>query len=225
MLKPFPRRLVLVVLFCTCAGLAWALPHPFHTSVAELDWNSTSQRWEVSIRIHAGDLELALAQQCRRQIDVEDKEALPVIQEYLASRFVLLPHSDVENWAKRRTNAEVETTTTTSNDNQLQRPKSGEVPSGDSAARNPQSAETSTNFEWVGHELEGNWLWLYFEIDQPKLSEQPLALFSQLLTEVNEDQINIVSFRTGGKRISRQTNRQLQWIALESNRNNTELSR
>jgi hypothetical protein len=216
MLKPFARRLVAVVLFCTCAGLAWGLPHPFHTSVAELDWNSTSQRWEVSIRIHAGDLELALAQQWRRQIDVEDKEALPVIQEYLASRFALLPQAEVEDWAKRRPTAELSTNTTTSNDKQLEPPTAREEHSGDLAARNPQSAERSNKFEWIGQELEGNWLWLYFEIDQPKLAEQPLALFSQLLTEVNEDQINLVSFRTSGKRVSRQTNRQLQWIALES---------
>lgn len=185
--------------------LAEPSPHPFHTSVAEIDWNDESKKWEVSLRIHAGDLELALSRDLRTKFNVESEDAPARIQAYLAQRFLLLPQSTIEKLPERG-----------SQDSSFALPsadvdsaKSGTAIEKDSI----RSHALTSQINWVGKELEGNWLWLYFELDQAR--NEPLALYSQLLTEINEDQINVVSFRLAGKRVARQTNRQQQWVSLQ----------
>lgn len=160
--------------------------HPFHTSVAELDWNAQSGRWEVSVRIHAGDLELALAKHCGQACDIDSPRATQQIKQYIESRFQLLTHTLVE-----RLTVDV-----------------------DGSSLTTQPKVDASEMEWVGQEVEGGWMWLYFELSPPKL-DQPLALVSQLLTEINEDQINIVSIRNSTKKRSTlQTSRKQLWIAL-----------
>lgn len=53
--------------------------------------------------------------------------------------------------------------------------------------------------QWVGHELEGAWLWLYFELELPPQREG-LRLFNTILFETNDSQINTVSVRHGNQR-------------------------
>lgn len=164
---------------------AWA--HPFHTSVAELDWNASTHRWEVSVRIHAGDLELALAQIAGKKVDIESTQATEWIRQYVESHFLIAPQAELE-----KLNSQSELST------KLVAPKQG-----------------SSRMEWIGQEFEGGWMWLYFELQPPEM-DQPLALVSQLLTDINEDQINIVSIRGATKkRVAHQTSRKQTWIALQ----------
>jgi hypothetical protein len=160
--------------------------HQFHTSSAELDWNADSGRWEVALRILATDLELALERQEGKKLNLDSAEGIELIQKYLLGRFQILPQSVVEKLSSQ----------------------TGQAAS--HFAKNEESAQLN----WVGHECEGGWMWLYFELQPPK-SEQPLALVSQLLTEINEDQINIVSIRSANKkRVTQQTNRKQAWLDL-----------
>lgn len=52
---------------------------------------------------------------------------------------------------------------------------------------------------WVGQELKGAWLWLYFELELPAQREG-LRLYNTILFESNDSQINTVSVRHGNQR-------------------------
>jgi hypothetical protein len=189
MIRLLSKRLRLAgFVFCVMSALTTSstLAHQFHTSVAELDWNADSGRWEVSVRIHASDLELALDRQFGRKLNIESSGATEWIQKYVQSRFQIVSQDAVEKLA-----LPVDRTSKSAN----------------------ETANTS-QIDWVGQEVEGGWMWLYFELAQPD-SKQPLALVSQLLTEINEDQNNIVSIRNATrKRSTQQTSRKQVWIAL-----------
>lgn len=177
--------LVTICLLWLSTGLAQS--HPFHTSVAELDWNAQAKRWEVSLRVHSGDLESALTRLAGKNIDIESPQTEELIQRYLVSRFQFIAQSEAD-----KMKASIK-----SPDKQLL-----------------METKSTQKLDWVGSELEGNWMWLYFELSPPESSEQ-LVLVSQLLTEINDDQINILSVRRSGKRVTRQTNREQLWINLQ----------
>lgn len=202
--------------------------HPYHTSSAELDWNAESKRWEVALRIHAGDLELALTRQAGKKVDIESEKAQSLIIDYLAARLQFLPQSAAEKLKENHqlfiskplasstsdkpvvaastldaSNAGVSTLNTESN-----------AASQAGLPASKSNAKPEPKVHWVGSELEGTWMWLYFEIS-PTESAEETVLLSQLLTEVNEDQINILSVRHQGKRVTRQTGRSQLWITLQ----------
>ncbi len=182
----------LLLLTCICATLASSLfAHPFHTSVAEVDWNKETGRWEISLRVHAGDMELALTKQHGRKINIESAEAEKLVQAYLATRFQFLPQAEAEKLKAAASSVIVKT-----------------------EAETKEAAKADEQFRWLGQEFEGNWMWLYFEL-APTESKEQTVLFSQLLTEINDDQINIVSVRHTGKRVTRQTNRNQMWIEIQ----------
>jgi hypothetical protein len=188
----FPTK-TLLVLTCICATFASSLfAHPFHTSVAEVDWNRETGRWEISLRVHAGDMELALTKQHGRKINIESAEAEKLVQAYLATRFQFLSQAEAEKL----------------------KAAAGSVIALKPEAETKEPAKANEQFHWLGQEFEGNWMWLYFELTPPESKEQTV-LFSQLLTEINDDQINIVSVRQSGKRVTRQTNRNQMWIEIQ----------
>lgn len=189
---PVPVGLALAIHFVLTSATALAM-HPFHTSVAELDWNSQTARWEISLRIHAGDLELALQREFGDKLPIESPACESRIQSYLASRFLLTSQAHAEKLAI--------------DPHFKPAPVDGPFPPADRAK---SATEDCGTIHWVGSELEGNWLWIYFEMTPPE-TQQPLGLVSQLLMEVNQDQINILSLRKDGKRITRQTNRLQIW--------------
>lgn len=67
-----------------------------------------------------------------------------------------------------------------------------------SVATEPKESPRS-KVHWVGHELKGAWLWLYFELELPPQREG-LRLFNTLLFETNDSQINTVSVRHANQR-------------------------
>jgi hypothetical protein len=208
-----------------------------------LDWNAQSQRWEVSLRIYAGDLELALAMQSKTAVDLENKSAIEAIQRYLSSRFFLTARSNIDNDSESK----VKEYSPANSSQPLQEVLATQqfaaqqleafpalTPSHGSQSdllrlqRSSTDAEVfgkqrvyQSNLEWVGHEMEGSWVWLYFEL-VPDIRKEEIAegdaecqvLVSQLLTEVNDDQLNIVTVRTGNRRSASQTSRTQPWMAL-----------
>ncbi|MFO0939394.1 MAG: DUF6702 family protein [Pirellulales bacterium] len=207
-------------LWVACVGLTstCSAGHPYHTSSAELDWNADSKRWEVALRIHGGDLELALARQFGKRVDIESEQAQELMVDYLTTRLRFLPQSVAE---KLKENHQLFTSQPNSKSNSTTKPTSAGASSAevsadsrsDKAANKPD-AKSEAKVHWVGSELEGTWMWLYFEISTTESSEETV-LMSQLLTEVNEDQINIISVRYQGKRVTRQTGRSQLWISFQ----------
>ena len=71
---------------------SWA--HPYHTSFAEMEWNSEVTALEVSLRVLPEDLEQALSWREGRAITLEqDALARPAIQSYLSEHFLVLDDS------------------------------------------------------------------------------------------------------------------------------------
>ena len=67
--------------------------HPFHTSVAELEYNVKSKRIEVSLKLHSTDMDNALSAVMGKRVDVEKDKIDKELTEYLESHFYLLPES------------------------------------------------------------------------------------------------------------------------------------
>ena len=69
-----------------------AFGHAIHQSTAEAEYNADTRKLEVSLRVFASDLELALIRHSERMVSLDKtpaKELDPVIQAYLARVFIL----------------------------------------------------------------------------------------------------------------------------------------
>ena len=64
--------------------------HPFHTSIAEAQFNRQTGKLEVALRVNPGDLEEALRPYARQHVDLEKTEDVDrLIVAYLRERFVV----------------------------------------------------------------------------------------------------------------------------------------
>lgn len=69
------------------------IAHPYHVSLAELEFNAASGRWEVALRLHPGDLDAALSHDQRRRVILERETpaaARRIAIAYLNKHFRLL---------------------------------------------------------------------------------------------------------------------------------------
>lgn len=64
-----------------------------------------------------------------------------------------------------------------------------------------QNLPPRSRVHWVGSELMGAWIWLYFELELP-LARDDLQLFNTVLFDTNPGQINTVSVRHAGQRVA-----------------------
>ncbi|MDZ4781633.1 MAG: DUF6702 family protein [Planctomycetia bacterium] len=88
-------NLLAFVLVTTVANSAVA--HPFHTSVAEAEWNSETKRLEVALRVAADDLETALNAQSETRIRLDESDSTDeAIQAYLKETFVIRREAKVD---------------------------------------------------------------------------------------------------------------------------------
>ncbi|MEP0202513.1 MAG: DUF6702 family protein [Halioglobus sp.] len=85
-------RATLKAVLCSLALLSapgWA--HPYHTSFAEIEWNSDGTTLEVSLRVLPEDFEQALSWHAGNTITLEQQAlATPAIKSYLTQHFQLL---------------------------------------------------------------------------------------------------------------------------------------
>lgn len=82
--------LVSFVLLCASTAANTGFAHPFHISIAELEFNSKTGRIEVSLKMHASDLERALQTQLRRRVNVEKEKLDAEISKYLSEHFRII---------------------------------------------------------------------------------------------------------------------------------------
>ena len=88
---PFARRALIALLACFATAPA-THAHPIHTSVAEADYNRTSQKLEVALRVFVDDFETALSAHARRRVSLEQTppaEFDALTRAYLAATFTV----------------------------------------------------------------------------------------------------------------------------------------
>ncbi len=65
--------------------------HEFHTSLAQINYNKTTQSFEVSLRVFTDDLEAALTlENQQKKVTIDQNIADHIIQQYLDKHFALL---------------------------------------------------------------------------------------------------------------------------------------
>jgi hypothetical protein len=85
-------RFAATFVFSLCAFLFAARAHPIHTSLAEADYNRTSRKLEIALRVFADDLEAALGERTHTRISflkTPPAEFVPALRAYLGERFVV----------------------------------------------------------------------------------------------------------------------------------------
>ena len=180
----------LALLWC----LAPACAHPFHISSAEVEFNPTTDRLQVSLKVQAIDFEQALSQMVGQPSKLEQADADELIVAYLARHFYLAPLPSSTEPVESTAESPAENTP------QEDHPKGPLTPNSSSQ----DSPLSSSRVHWVGRELKGAWLWLYFELElapaHDKLASENLRLVNTVLCECNTGQINTVSVRHAGQR-------------------------
>lgn len=202
------------------------VPHPFHISTAEMEYNSKEQRLEVALKLHSADLENALSREAGRRINVEKDDIKELVEKYLNQHFQVFavePPSESE----QKLNA--------SDDNSAGQTLASKAAQSKPVMPSPwlsrgaevakKNAGLRSQVKFVGHELETSWLWIYFELKlDPELSEQASdnrwGMRNSILMDAIRDQLNTVSIRSGSERHSLKFSRQVflhefdsSWIA------------
>lgn len=162
-----------------------AAAHPFHISSAEIEYDPGSDRLQVSVKLQAVDLERALAQMSGKRIKLEQAGVDEWVVAYL-DRHLYLTQTVPLN---------------TADDPQaIRRPLKNAVENPSQVAQ-AKDIPPRSRVHWVGSELKGAWIWLYFELELP-LTRDDLQLFNTVLFDTNTGQINTVSVRHAGQRVA-----------------------
>ncbi len=157
-----------------------AVAHPFHISSAEFEYDAGSDRLQVSLKLQAVDVERALARLAGKPIKLEQAGVQQWLVSYLDRHLYLTsyvpPQADVE-------------------------PVLSDIARDPSRVELPPGAGPRSRVHWVGSELKGAWMWLYFELELPPTRDN-LQLVNTVLFDTNSGQINTVSVRHAGQRVA-----------------------
>ncbi len=200
----------LAVLILALVQAPQAAAHPFHISLAEMEWNRATERLEVSLKLHAVDIERALSQAARHKVNLEKEPHIErLLRDYLQQHFRLVTRSSVAG--ANQTDAE-----------QL-----GDQPEAAQPVIQPviqpvnqPGGDQPGTVHFVGQELDAAWLWLYFEIELPpaarKVSEHEWVLVNSVLLDVTQGQINTVTVRHGGQRHALRMTAKQPWASFSA---------
>jgi len=172
-------------LVCLCyflVGIAFpfssavAYVHPFHLCVGQMTWNTSSERWEVSLRLHPQDLELAMNREASlanpslgQKFSVEDSDfsvnATLYINQHLFLRRTALVATLKELTAILQSEA-----------NEVAK-------TGDVEKSNPDM--NRSQLKWIGMEQEKGWLWIHMEMESPvwNVEKEKLWMINELLLD------------------------------------------
>lgn len=160
----------LIVAALPCSGIFASAPHPFHVSVAEAEYNPQTGMLEVALRVYGVDLERTLTKQLGKPCDLDNKaQRDKLLKDYIARRF------------------RAESIST----------KKKSPPQGSQKSDPKQNAAKRTigRMNFVGSETEKADVWVYFEL-APPVPGRGFALRNTVLTEVQPEQLNVVTLRT-----------------------------
>ena len=179
-------------------------PHPYHVSLAEVNWNAKSQKFEIALCLWPADLEKALARQTGRPIDLEKEANIDRLMEvYIGKHFTIhsaneqtkKPKKEQNTPANGRVGDKAANPTITITQNSVVAPSTPintatVTTKGDSPAKPPK-------MKWFGHEADAKQVWLYFEI-----AGEPGAKWTaenRVFFELNDDQLNHIQWNGSGK--------------------------
>jgi len=152
-------------------------PHPYHVSLAEVNWNAQSQKFEVALCLWPSDLEKTLSRQSGRSIDLAKEADIDrLMASYVSKRFTIV--STPQNTEPK----------------QAQDSLAGGQDSEDAAAK---TENQSPELKWHGHEANAKEVWLYFEITGAPTANWTLE--NRIFFELNDDQLNHVQWNGTGK--------------------------
>ena len=81
---------VLTGIFASQAVVTAEPPHPYHVSLAEVNWNPKTQKFEVALCLWPADLEKALARQTGHPIDLAKEPNIDqLLKTYVSQRFII----------------------------------------------------------------------------------------------------------------------------------------
>lgn len=179
-------------LLVSVISLSSALAHPGHIALTEIEWNESSLRYEVAMKLRIADLQDGLALQEGRRIPIEDTAAIEAaLQKYLATHFRLF-QSKKDSCQLHWVGYELELHDVWIYFEAQLLPKS------------PTAAKTVSAFEpGIPHSglsrSADTWdRFLHAAHSEPP----PLSGRLSVLTDVQPDQTNIVQLKVGGHRVS-----------------------
>ena len=150
---------------------AHALAHPFHISTAEMEFNRTTQRFEVSLKVHAIDIEQALTRLAQRKVNLDkDSQAERLLTEYLTQHFYFEPIGITPR----------------------QPTASADAPPEKRSTIHYVGRELETTWLWIYFEVELP--------PTTTFANGQLKLVNSVLLDVTEGQINTVAVRQGAKK-------------------------
>ena len=110
-------------------------PHPFHTSMAEVEYNPQTKRFEISLKLYAVDAETALSRINGKACDLDDETSRDrLMKSYLAKRF--------------RTESTIKVKPAATGNDDKKNPTKPQLP----------------QLVYVGSQLSGADVWAYFEL-------------------------------------------------------------
>jgi hypothetical protein len=132
--------------------------HPFHLCVGQMKWNAKSKVWEVSLRLHPQDLEVAIDKELvtdgrTNKIGMDDEGFAGVATQYLSSHFFLRRTPQAMNKEEFKA---------------ILGSKSKSLEAFDS---------DSSTLKWIGTEQERGWLWIHLELTPPNLDAERQKLW------------------------------------------------
>ncbi|MEQ1830860.1 MAG: DUF6702 family protein [Pirellula sp.] len=154
-----------------------ALAHPFHLCVGQMKWNTASERWEVSLRLHPQDLESAMSSalhgdQASKKVSTEDVDFPKLATKYLEQFFYVRRSPAAMKLSEIEAILKVE---------------------GQASEQEPK--EDRSRLTWVGMEQERGWLWIHLEMQVPAVEplKQKLWMVNRLLVHHVERQENTMA--------------------------------
>lgn len=153
--------------------------HPFHVCIGQMRWNEAQAHWEVSLRMHPHDLEVALQAIHGRSISLESDDFNQHARRFLENQFMLVALPK-------------ETSSVAANESLK------EIPT--FAKDDTQGSENRSQLRWVGMESERGWLWIHFELIPPVKREpgDQLHLVHRIFLDRIDKQENSVAILSGG---------------------------
>jgi hypothetical protein len=175
------------LLWIALGWVAAQASHPFHVCIGQMRHNAQSGTWEVSLRMHPRDLELALSDLHKESVARESENFSKVAVDFLENQFFLIRLSETlsaKEIAEQISGLEPMRS--------LERKSNS---SSDTDGNRKLPRESRSTLQWVGMESERGWLWIHMELVPPESapSDGKLYLVHRIFLDRIEMQENTVA--------------------------------
>jgi len=180
---------------CFFSGLLWVAlgwvgahaSHPFHVCIGQMRHNVQSGTWEVSLRMHPRDLELALSDLNKESVTRESENFPTAAVDFLENQFFLVSLSETLS-----TKEIAEQVSGLAPMRSLERKS---TPRSDTEGNPSLPMGNRSTLQWVGMESERGWLWIHLELTPPvaRGAESKMYLAHRIFLDRIELQENTVA--------------------------------